>query len=229
MDSSLWIKQELSHVDLLLWLYKHQSPSELASIPQCCWLMDLFLTEWSRRGRSKGQCQAANEGPWGWFGKGEPLLVIWKIRVSIKRNYPKKSIKISVQSWGEIQISSIKFKKNKKVPKGEIYQIVEQSPAKSSESRMVWVTSFKCFTWYHIYTVNKKHFHLKNCCYICVWSTLHLEKQKTIFTFSLLPHFLLLFSYYWEHSYCFLYVYLFCFVLFLCRWQTEELENAECS
>lgn len=52
----------------------------------------------------------------------------------------------------------------------------------------------------------------KNCCYICVSSTLHLKKQNTIFTFSLFLHFLLLFSYYWEHLYCFLYVYLFCFV-----------------
>lgn len=53
-----------------------------------------------------------------------------------------------------------KFKK-KVIPKGEIYQIVEQSPVGGGESQMVWIISFKCFTWKYIYTVNSKHFHLK--------------------------------------------------------------------
>lgn len=114
----------------------------------------------------------------------------------------------TVLGWNSDKKHQVQEKK--KNPKGEIYQTVEQCPAKSSESRMVLVTSFKCFTWYHIYTVNRKYFYFKNCCYICVSSTLHLEKQKTIFTFSLVLCFLLLFSYNWEHLYCFL--CLFCFV-----------------
>lgn len=183
-------------------------------------LTDGSVPDWmGQKGKKqKAQFQAANGGTWGWFGKGEPLLVIWKIWVSLKRNYPKKSIEISIQSWGGIQIRSIKFKK--KISKGEIYQTVKESPAKSSESRMVWVTSFKCFTWYHIYTVNRKHFHLKNCCYICVSSTLHLKNKRQYSLF----HMFYVSCYYFLTigSTCIAFCMFICFVLFLCRQQTEE-------